>query len=500
MLLLYGIGLISCRCTDVDFSEAAERAVGPPGQADDRRIAPASGLRSQYYVPTGAARADGEEGVAGLRVSLDVAREDALEAEVVRSAREVGRVGDGERRKGGSLRAERSGQLLCKVHGVAHRPSVSAREDPPAVPECTKEELGRLFELRQHGGVALQAGQRVGGRIQAGVDVLAHLRSLGGAGFLNNGAMSAGAEPAPGRVEVDCPICGGSASTGHRDARDHVSGEVFSIHRCGECGGLFVKDPPEGSRLAEYYDTPVGALMHSRPSALFAALRARRLWADVRPLLELTGPNPRIADLGTGDGHLASLLARRGVTVQAIDVYPPELWSIDDVPYRRYVPGRLQPGDLSVADAPPDAVVMRHVLEHVPDPAGTLTTIHKAGALHVLVLVPNADSWFASRFGERWYYWDPPRHLTFFTLRTLERLAERCGFRIAFDRHYGLDELATSAYRALLLRRLEGKGRWLEDQLARVVQPTGLVAGAASVLAAPVASTVCHVVLEANGR
>ena len=343
-----------------------------------------------------------------------------------------------------------------------------------------------------------QVGQRVGGLLQAGLDVLAHLGESRRRSVPNNGAMST-VEHGSSRVEADCPICTGTVSTAHLEARDHVSGEMFSIHRCRACGGLFVKDPPDQARLTDYYDTPVGALMRSRPSSVFAALRARRLWADVRPLLEL-GRDPRIVDLGAGDGGLASLLARRGATVQAIDVYPHDQWEIEDVPYAPYSPGELNPDDLWVAGSRPDAVVMRHVLEHLPDPAATLATIREAGAHHVLVIVPNADSRLARGLGASWYYWDPPRHLTFFTLPTLARLVDRCGFRVAFARHYGLDELVTSAYRALLIRRLSGKGGPMSERLAAVIQPTGLIAGGASVVVGPLTRTVCHVVLEAKER
>ena len=240
---------------------------------------------------------------------------------------------------------------------------------------------------------------------------------------------------------------------------------------------LYVKDPPPPERLGEYYENASGNEMRSRPNALFAALRKHRLMTDLRPLLERAGSKAPVLDFGTGDGSVAMLLAQRQYPVAALDLFPESDWAHPEIPYRCYSPGELGPEDLRVGGHPPRAVVMRHVLEHVPAPAALLGVLREAGAKYVLVIVPNPDTRLARRLGKDWYFWDPPRHLTFFTRHALDRIASRSGFTVALHRTYGLDELATSAHRSLLLRCGTAGQERRARRLASLLRPTGFAAG-----------------------
>ena len=303
------------------------------------------------------------------------------------------------------------------------------------------------------------------------------------------------ARPLPGatdRLHATCPGCGADHGIVERAIRDHMGPESFSVARCARCGSRYVQDPPSPARIGAYYDTAAGAAMHQEPGRLFAALRDRRIASDVRPLLERLRPGDGVADLGTGDGSVARHLRRRGVRAVGFDVFGPEAWPHEDIPYRTLdlAAGAPSPAELTSA-GPLRGAVLRHVLEHVHRPAEVLGALRDAGVEHVLVIVPNAGSRLARRLGGSWYYWDPPRHLTFFERGTLATCAAAAGFRVGFSRTYGLDELATSAHRALLLRGTP-RGR----RAARVLRPTGLVAGGLSVLSAPVLDSVVHAVLD----
>jgi SAM-dependent methyltransferase len=79
-----------------------------------------------------------------------------------------------------------------------------------------------------------------------------------------------------------------------------------------------------------------------------------------------------------------------------------------------------------------DAVTLWDVLEHLPDPAASLTEIWRIlKAAGVLILrVPNGASWDAQWFGPYWAGLEPPRHTYVFTPQTLELLLVKSGFEI----------------------------------------------------------------------
>jgi SAM-dependent methyltransferase len=79
-----------------------------------------------------------------------------------------------------------------------------------------------------------------------------------------------------------------------------------------------------------------------------------------------------------------------------------------------------------------DAVVVKHVIEHLPDPRATLREIRRilkpGGTL--IVLTPNAAGRGHARFGKHWRGLEPPRHLHIFTPGSLELLITEVGFSI----------------------------------------------------------------------
>ena len=294
-------------------------------------------------------------------------------------------------------------------------------------------------------------------------------------------------------MTVPCTICGADAPVPVRTLRDHVSTEAFTLARCAGCGGLYISDPPAPEAIGRYYETAAGDEMHTRPGPLFARLRDVRLRRDTAPLLKRLPAGSRVADLGAGDGSLTRVVRAAGYRSAGVDLYDPADWAHADIPYRQtnLAGGTLAQDDLTVDGAPADAIVMRHVLEHLHHPRESLETARRLGVGRVLVIVPNAASLFARALGEGWYYWDPPRHLTFFTAASLRDIAARAGYTVPVLQTYGLDEVVTSAHRSLMLRGGRPAG------LTAATRPTGPLAGAASIVSAPVLRSVLRAVLEA---
>lgn len=278
------------------------------------------------------------------------------------------------------------------------------------------------------------------------------------------------------KTPAACPICLSAHLSDVFEVVDHESGERFGLSRCRDCDLVWVNNPPDAERLGDYYSAVMGQTMRSRPGALFASLRRVRLRADISPLKGVLEPGASVIDFGTGDGSLAVELVRAGFRVQARDMYPAADWNHPGIEYRTVNVAAPLAADFVIDGGPADAVFMRHVLEHAPDPLGLLREMKSAGVRHVVAVVPNADSFFAKRMGPHWYYWDPPRHLFHFDRSSLEALVQRLGGKLSLFETYGIDEVVTSANRYLRTRALRSGG----DPTGRVIQmthPTGILAG-----------------------
>jgi hypothetical protein len=151
----------------------------------------------------------------------------------------------------------------------------------------------------------------------------------------------------------------------------------------------------------------------------------------------------------------------------------------------------------------PDAIIMRHALEHLHEPAKILSLFHSAGVPWVLVVVPNVDSPFARWFGGYWTMWDPPRHLLYFNAKSLDCLVRRCGYRIAKQRTYGIDEIVTSAFRWALIRsgavRVDRASAGSTPLWLRLLHPKSALAGLSSAAMSPIANTVLCCLMERAG-
>jgi 2-polyprenyl-3-methyl-5-hydroxy-6-metoxy-1,4-benzoquinol methylase len=202
---------------------------------------------------------------------------------------------------------------------------------------------------------------------------------------------------------------------------------------CTACGHL-VSQIEETDYLAALakFDTHAGTLP-SQLSQKRHDQRARRLFARVRELLGLNpGSSFHLLDVGCSSEALLLSAVKEGIEAEGVE---PAMRAAETA---RAAGLTVFAGMLHEARYPAErfqAVTMMEVIEHLRQPIDVVKEIWNILAPGGILVIGtgNADSWTVSIMRERWDYFHMERyggHISFFTPRSLERLAGRCGFRI----------------------------------------------------------------------
>lgn len=268
----------------------------------------------------------------------------------------------------------------------------------------------------------------------------------------------------------DCPVCGSSGSPLYRGLTDPIfdAPGAWDMRKCdnSDCDTLWLDPMPAEADLPKLY---AGYYTHqtasSSPSdnnplrALLGRMRAAYLhvrygyeplsasWIDkILGLAVCFHPawedslkasvfhlhakaGGRLLEIGCGSGSALQFMQQKGWYVIGLD--------FDDgaVNNARSKGLDVRHGQLSAqafADQTFDAVVMSHVIEHVPSPIELLAEcrriLKKEGVL--VALTPNAESRGHRRYGRNWRGLEAPRHLQIFTSKSLASIAGSAGYTL----------------------------------------------------------------------
>jgi SAM-dependent methyltransferase len=253
----------------------------------------------------------------------------------------------------------------------------------------------------------------------------------------------------------------------------------FAVLKCEDCELAFTWPRLEGHDFNVYYPVCTYPSYRSEQGdgrggsfdRLIKAIAQRRRdrWLGGGPYEHLLCQPPgKLLDVGCGVGHQGGAFIDRGW----------EVWGVEPSPaaaeQARIRGLHVHTGTLTDSgfdDEMFDAVILNHSLEHIPEPAGTLTTLNRllrpGGVL--AIAVPNYDCWQRKLFGSNWFHLDLPRHLQHFTAETLERIV----------RSAGLDSVVVSTYSSM-----NGLPNSVQYALAgRLIVPDqGMIARVAAVL------------------
>jgi SAM-dependent methyltransferase len=236
-----------------------------------------------------------------------------------------------------------------------------------------------------------------------------------------------------------CPVCNGlELRTVMRIPDFETASGEYGLAECGHCGLMFTNPRPLESELPALYADRTTADFPTTPNALVKRLREFAIDRYLSRVLDSTKSRNSaftVLDYGCGDGSV-TLGVQRFARKQG---WTPQITALD---FHREVPVSLvgtDPKEIIYMShdrwqAPEDgydAVFLRHVLEHHPDPRRLLGEMR--GLLRpegrLFVEVPNRRSVWAHVFGRYYSGYYIPRHLMHFDQASLSFAVEASGLR-----------------------------------------------------------------------
>lgn len=225
--------------------------------------------------------------------------------------------------------------------------------------------------------------------------------------------------------QLECPICSGRSQFAFEvgDRNRGLGPARCSYRRCEGCGTLFATGIP--ADLSRYYE----ANGYGSGSDHFVEEFVRREQAKVE-LVSRFVPTGRMVEIGPGSGMFARAALRAGFDYHAIEM---------DSGYCRYLADELgvtainsdAPAEALSRLTPSRAIVMWHVIEHLPQPSEVLLAatenLESGGVL--AISAPNPDSLQFRLLGRYWAHLDAPRHLQLIPRATLQRSLAGLGMR-----------------------------------------------------------------------
>lgn len=228
---------------------------------------------------------------------------------------------------------------------------------------------------------------------------------------------------------VPCPACGEFGATPVRTKHDIVE--------CIGCGLVYLRTRGTKESLEEHYQryaSNPGSHMRV-PSTISEAkksgLRRDYFLSDVMNCVGKPEPDyrTRILDIGSGWSAFLDNAKEKGYGVQGIEICREMAhYSVNVLRIPCY---RQQ---LESIDFPPryfSAVTAIHSLEHLPNVATALRTIHRILEDNGCFcgIVPNFNSYVSQKQKDNWCWLDPEMHYAHFTPTTLDSTLRRFDFQ-----------------------------------------------------------------------
>ncbi len=254
-------------------------------------------------------------------------------------------------------------------------------------------------------------------------------------------------EPSNESEEIRCPLCGSAARyVFTTEDRLHPIPGKFDSYRCPACRVIFLYPFPTEEVLNRHYPEETyyayqatenkaeGLKGYLKKQALdrfsltgrllrrLARLRGNEVW-------ELAASFPAgsaVLDIGCGSGEYLAIFQKFGFACCGIERSQKAATIASQRGFKVARDWQSFPGEKF------DIILLRHTLEHLPDPRGTLITcfdfLRENGRL--VISVPSFSCLSFFLFGSNYWQIDAPRHFFGFSRPGLRALTEKIGWKV----------------------------------------------------------------------
>ena len=259
----------------------------------------------------------------------------------------------------------------------------------------------------------------------------------------------------------NCPVDGSPGAVKYAGVRDAYFGTPGRWHyrQHEQTGHLWLDPRPDGASIGALYTRyythaakePVetagvwqqavslalsNRLGYPRPQKTSGLARLVSRLPSVAAAAELevmripAAETGRMLDLGCGGGAFLQRMRAAGWSVvgtEPDDNAAARLAPDGDFPIYGSLAELVQAGEAAF-----DVIVLSHVIEHLPDPIHTLTTLRGLLAVggRLVLTTPNALSLGSRIFRASWRGLEPPRHFNLFSPASLGQILSHAGFEI----------------------------------------------------------------------
>ncbi len=243
----------------------------------------------------------------------------------------------------------------------------------------------------------------------------------------------------PQHLTAVCPVCSERDFRIKYEKIKGVDTNRYNLIVCSGCGFGTVSPLPFTEALTHFYSagyesrTKTNIYGHKNKEDFIQTNKSDI--EDNLTLLSMLEPyrtvsHKRLLDVGCGHGFMCYAARLLGFDATGIDL---------DSDARRIGSAHLGVNIISgsIADIERrdfDVVTEIMTLEHVLNPAGHISEIRDKMNIGGLYLgsVPNFGGIYSRLRGRRWYHLIPPEHVNYFTIPSLRRLLQNCGFSVLY--------------------------------------------------------------------
>lgn len=226
-------------------------------------------------------------------------------------------------------------------------------------------------------------------------------------------------------MKKKCPWCDSEETQMHLRVKDlFLTGEVFEIHKCQECGLLFTEPRPAPDKIDRYYQSEEYYSHKENKNGFIPKIYESVKKVNLRHKRKLATVGLKVGtmlEIGCGVGDFLHEMEQNGWNCTGIE--PSK--EAKTIAKTRVKANILNPEELArLKDESFDLITMWHVLEHVDnlkEEVMHLQRLLKKGGRLVLAL-PNFKSADAEYYREYWAAYDVPRHLNHFCRKSINNI------------------------------------------------------------------------------